>query len=190
MSIEMAARVTDSEAEAWLQEFHDGRKARMASLYREYFATVAAAVGRVIGGADQETVIHEVFLKLLSSADERRRFHGGSFGAWITTVARNQAIDYARRRGRELVTAPEQITAQVGAVAGAADAATARILIDRFREGLPEKWRPVLELCFLRQLSQRDAAAALGLSRTTVAYQHHQIRVRLRKFLVPRKETP
>jgi RNA polymerase sigma-70 factor (ECF subfamily) len=187
MAIEVTAGITDADAGAWLQEFHDGRRDRMASLYHEYFPTVAAAVGRVIGGADQETVIHEVFFKLLSSADERRRFHGGSFAAWITTVARNQAIDYARRRGRERVTAPDQITEQVGAVPGAADAATARVLIDRFREGLPESWRPVLDLCFLRQLSQRDAAAALGLSRTTIAYQHLQIRVRLRKFLVPRK---
>jgi RNA polymerase sigma-70 factor (ECF subfamily) len=190
MAIEVKVSLADAEATAWLQEFHDGRRACMASLYREYFPTVAAAVGRVIGGADQETVIHEVFFKLLSSADERRRFHGGSFAAWITTVARNQAIDYARRRGRERVTAPDEITEQVGSVPGAADAATARVLIDRFRDGLPEKWRPVLELCFLRQLSQRDAATALGLSRTTLAYRHHQIRMRLRKFLVPRKEAP
>jgi len=186
MVMDMTASALDRDA--WLQDFHAGRRATMADLYHEYFRTVAAAVGHVVTGADKETVIHEVFFKLISSAEDRSRFQGGSFGAWITTVARNHAIDHARRRDRELAMSAEQIGAYVGDAARAGEAAGARILIERFRAGLPAKWLPVFELCFLGQLPQRDAAARLGLARTTLAYQHHQIRVRLQRFLVPRKE--
>jgi len=188
MVMEVTARVPD--ADVWLQDFHAGGRAAMADLYHDHFATVAAAVGRVVDGADKETVIHEVFFKLISSADERRRFQGGSFGAWITTVARNHAIDHARRRGRELATPAEALGEHVGATTRANEAAGARVLVERFRDGLPEKWRPVFDLCFLGQVPQRDAAASLGMARTTLAYQAHQIRVRLRAFLVPRKEPP
>jgi RNA polymerase sigma-70 factor (ECF subfamily) len=177
------------EADTWLQAFHAGHRATMASLYHDHFATVAAAVGRVVAGADKETLIHEVFFKLLSSEDERRRFQGGSFGAWITTVARNHAIDHVRRRDRELTMPADELGAHMGATAGPDAEATARVLVQRFREELPEPWRPVFDLCFLDQVSQRDAAATLGLARTTLAYQHHRIRGRLREFLVPSKRS-
>ncbi|NPC78158.1 RNA polymerase subunit sigma-70, partial [Pyxidicoccus fallax] len=53
------------------------------------------------------------------------------------------------------------------------------------REHLPAKWAPVFEARFVRQLSQREAAAALGLHRTTLAYQELRIRSLLKKFLLP-----
>jgi RNA polymerase sigma-70 factor (ECF subfamily) len=177
------------EADAWLQAFHAGHRGTMASLYHDHFATVATAVGRVVSGADKETVIHEVFFKLLSSEDERRRFQGGSVGAWITTVARNHAIDHARRMGRELSMPADELGAHLDATAGPGTAATARVLVQRFRDELPEPWRRVFDLCFLDQVSQRDAAATLGLPRTTLAYQHHRIRGRLREFLVPSRRS-
>lgn len=186
--MELTARLPD--ADVWLQAFHDGDRATMAELYHEHFATVEAAVGRVVTGADKETVIHEVFFKLIASPDERRRFHGGSLGAWLTTVARNHAIDHARRRGRELTMPSEALADHVGATSRDGETARARVLIERFRDGLPASWRRVFDLCCLQQIPQRDAAAMLGIARTTLAYQHHQIRMRLRKFLVPRKEPP
>ena len=39
----------------------------MADLYHDHFATVDAAVGRAVTGADKETVIHEVFFKLIDA---------------------------------------------------------------------------------------------------------------------------
>jgi len=190
MAMEMELTARDGDADAWLRAFHAGDRTAMTSLYYDHFATVAAAVGRVLTGADQETVIHEVFFKLIASPDERLRFQGGSFAAWITTVAHHQAIDHLRRRRRELAMTPDQLGDHLGAAPGSSDAATARVLIERFRAGLPDKWRPVFDRCFLGQLSQRDAAAELGISRTTLAYQYLQIRARLRKFLVPRKQVP
>lgn len=182
--MELTARIPRDDA--WLEHFHEGRRTTMAEVYHDHFATVEAAVGRVLSGADKETVIHEVFFKLIASEEHRRQFRGGSLGAWLATVARNQAIDHARRRDRELPTATEVLIDRSDAVHGDA-AAGARVLIERFRDGLPENWRRVFDLCFLGQIPQREAAAALGVARTTLAYQHHQIRTRLRKFLVPRK---
>jgi RNA polymerase sigma-70 factor (ECF subfamily) len=65
------------------------------------------------------------------------------------------------------------------------DLADARLLLERFcRDVLPTKWRPVFETCFVRQLTQRDAARELGISRTTLLYQQHRVRALLRKFLL------
>jgi RNA polymerase sigma-70 factor, ECF subfamily len=51
---------------------------------------------------DAETVIHEVFLRLLADETVRRRFLGGNLRRWLTQVVRNAAIDYYRNGAAKL----------------------------------------------------------------------------------------
>src|SRR5688572_21936801 len=87
--------------EKWLDRFHGGERAVLADCYREHYATVDRAIGRILRGADKETAIHEVFFRLISRDDLRRNFQGGSFAAWIATMSRNLAIDVVRKARRE-----------------------------------------------------------------------------------------
>ncbi len=176
-----------SGTERWLADFHAGHRPVLEQVYRDHYATVHRAVGRVLSGADQETVIHETFYRLLSRAELRRNFQGGSLKAWLATVAHHLALEYARRQQRERGAleearereAPEEPVAEVEGPS------EARLLIERFqRECLPAKWHAVFEARFLRQLSQRDAARELGMHRTTLAYQELRIRALLRRFLL------
>ena len=140
------------------------------------------AVGEVVGHADRESIIHEVFSRLLGQPEFRQTFRGGSFSAWIAVVARHQAIDYARRLKRETVLG-DGATDQ-SHLRNESRAAEARILVEAFRRTwLTPSWDSVFDACFLRQLSQREAAQELGLSRTTVAYRELRIRRQLRQFL-------
>ena len=173
---------------AWLERFHRGERASIESCYRVHFTTVEPAIGTLLTSADRETVIHELFSRLISQPDLRRSFQGRSLGAWLARVARNQAIDYRRRQGRE-----------VGADGGPADetsapnweaSADARLLIARFKQTqIPAGWLDVFEVRFLQQLPQREAARRLGIRRTTLAYRELRIRRLLRKFLVEEEDT-
>ena len=49
-----------SAAEAWVAEFHRGGRDTFAALYRDHFKTVEAAVGKILTGADKETVMRNV----------------------------------------------------------------------------------------------------------------------------------
>jgi len=159
----------------------------MEACYREHFATVERAVGLILGDADRETVIHELFSQLLALAELRRSFEGGSLGAWLTTVARHRAIDFARRLGREVSVGNADSTS--GSSESWADAVEARLLIERFRQDwLPPDWRGVFELRFLQALPQREAASRLSLHRTTLAYREIRIRRLLRRFLLGKDE--
>jgi len=177
-------------ADDWLQRFHDGDRGALEQLYRDHFDTVARAVGPLLGRADKETVTQEIFFRLVSQRSLRLAFHGGDLRAWLEVVARNHALDYLRRRKRETpagMTPPAAEEAQTPPVPGAhwESAADARLLIDRFRaEVLPPKWAGTFELRFLKQLSQTEAGAALGIGRTTLAYQEARVRRLLRKFLL------
>jgi RNA polymerase sigma-70 factor (ECF subfamily) len=174
-------------SDAWLSRFHEGDRAILTECYRECFARVAEAAGQVLASVDAETVTHEVFYRMLSDADFRAGFRGGSLPAWLAQVARNAAIDVHRRRRRE---APESAIDSLGDAAEVDPArfdeeVEAKMLVERFRrERLPEKWAAVFEARFIRQLPQRDAARELGMQRTTLVYQEQRIRELLEDFLV------
>jgi RNA polymerase sigma-70 factor (ECF subfamily) len=166
-----------------LDSFYRGERDAMERCYREQFAAVNAAIGQFLGGADRETAVHEVFARLIAREDVRRAFQGGSLRAWLAMVARNHAIDYRRRLSREapLTGAAADAAGPPGSLEGAAEA---RQLIERFRRDLlPAAWAPVFDLCVVRQMTQREAAKALGISRTTLAYRELLIRRRLRRFI-------
>lgn len=174
----------------WLTRFHRGDVDVLGACYEEHFPTIERAIGTLLRGADRETVVQDVFLRLISEPELRRSFRGGSLGAWLATVGRRQAIDYWRRHKREEKGAARAAAAgemQEGAqdAEAAVQEAEAAVLVERFRrERLPARWVPVFEARFIRQLSQRDAAMALGIRRTTLLYRELRIRSLLRSFLL------
>ncbi len=186
-SSSMLARVAGKTVEgtAWLARFHAGDRTVLEDCYREHFLTVTHAVGQVLRGADRETVVHEVFLQLISNQELRQGFQGGALASWLATVARNRALDYWRRYRRE--TSLDETAPEVAGGTSGDQLATdldARRLVDRFRhEALPPKWANVFEVRFLGGLPQREAARRLGISRTTLAYRELKVRRLLQRFL-------
>jgi RNA polymerase sigma-70 factor (ECF subfamily) len=173
---------TSSSADDWKESFYRGGTAIIAAIYRGHFGTVRAAVSGILPGADGETVIHEVFLRLLSSESLRLAYRGGTFSSWLFTVAKNHAIDYARRRARET---PMGLDLGPGASDTALeDRIAARSLVQTFRGALPPEWVAVFDARFVDQLDQRAAARSLGVPRTTLAYRELRIRRLLRTFLL------
>jgi RNA polymerase sigma-70 factor (ECF subfamily) len=185
---EPAAATEERRAE--LDAFWRGDRTALDRCYRQNFRAVERAIGGVLSGADRETIIHEVFARLIASEDLRRAYSGGSMGAWLGTVARNQAIDYQRRLGRE-ITFNGDVGASDNGGTPWRDAAEARVLIEQFRrERLRPEWAEVFELRFLGQLTQQEASRALGLRRTTLAYRELRIRHALKMFLREEDSNP
>lgn len=175
----------------WLALFHAGNRKVLKKLYNEHFCTVEKAAGKILPEADKETVIHEVFLRIFTEENMRQNFKGGSLVAWLTTVTKNQAIDFLRRSRKEFMANPEFVANQSDSGShNLEDKLQAKMLIDVFRrDHLPEKWLQVFEARFIRQLTQREAARDLKMPRTTIAYQEHRIRVLLRRFLESGEES-
>lgn len=174
----------DDDDDGWLGRFHAGDREILTDCYRESFARVAEAAGRILTTVDAETVTHETFYRMLSDADFRASFRGGSIGAWLAQVAKNAAIDVQRRGMRETSEAGDEVDP-----ARFDEEVEAKMLIERFRrERLPPKWGTIFDLRFLRQLPQRDAARELGIQRSTLAYREQRIRELLEDFLLAEEE--
>jgi RNA polymerase sigma-70 factor (ECF subfamily) len=175
-----------AEAVSWLADFHAGSRAILTECYIDHFSSVERAVGRILKGADKETVIHEIFFRLMTSEELRLTFEGGSFRAWISTIARNQAVDYWRRQQFEVPAgAPEDLMGEREDAARFENRVEAQITIDRFRaECLPEKWKKLFDARFIQQLDQPEAARLLGMHRTTLIYQEYRVRTLLKRFVL------
>jgi RNA polymerase sigma-70 factor, ECF subfamily len=171
--------------ETWLHAFHAGDRCVLEEVYREHVSAVDRAVGRVLRGADRETVVHDVFCRLVQSRSMREGFRGGALSPWLATVAHNAAIDYVRRYRRETLRDPDEMSQLVDRGADPEDALDAGRIVERFRrERLPAKWHGVLDARFVRGLSQAEAARELGITRTTLAYQELRVRALLKRFVL------
>ena len=169
----------------WLEGFHAGDRAVLDEVYRAHVDAVHRSAGGVLGGADLETVVHEVFFKVMTNAVLREGFQGGDLAAWLVVIARNHAIDYVRRRNREEPAGLDVLGAHDVLPTASAARAEAALLIQQFcAEVLPSKWRPVFEARFVEHLTQTEAAAALRMRRTTLVYQELRIRRLLNGFLL------
>jgi RNA polymerase sigma-70 factor (ECF subfamily) len=176
--------------EAWLRDFHAGERDCLERCYRDHLATVNGAVAGVVTGADRETLVHEVFFRLLTDASLRAGFRGGSFAPWLRVVARNQAIDYARRRRLEVSFTGDAGPSGEGGLPLFEQQIDVRLTLERFRERLlPPKWRAVFDVRIVAQQDQPTAARALGMRRTTLAYQEYRIRRLLRRFVLRGEST-
>jgi RNA polymerase sigma-70 factor (ECF subfamily) len=166
-----------------LEDFRRGERRALEQIYRAYVATVEGIVrsgfvlpsGACVPGTSQDPadvadLVQETFTKAFSPR-ARAAFDGlRGFGPYLYAIVRNLLVDRARRRHREhpaggsvLDRIAEQ-TMEPAAEEPWLDPATAAI-VERFVSALAPELRRVHDTRFVEGLSQRDAAAALGIGR-------------------------
>jgi RNA polymerase sigma-70 factor, ECF subfamily len=161
-------------------------------IYRATFETVRRAAGRVLREpSDRDGVVQQVYTELVGSRRMRESYGGGDLGAWLSSIARHRAIDYARRE-RRLVNLS---LAKLGEEGPEARNRAAGEALDDFRRELqafagrldPQR-RRVLELRFVAGLTQVEAAAQMGMPRSTLEDWERQIKKLLQAHLLGDEE--
>jgi len=120
----------------------------------------AFIVGRVPDPADADDILQDVFVKLHTRLDTLR--DEDRLTSWLYRVTRNAVVDHLRSR-RPSAPVRDDRSAEAGTGEDDAFRQTAQFLRERM-EGLPEKYRDALLLTEVEGLTQRQAAARLGLS--------------------------
>jgi RNA polymerase sigma-70 factor (ECF subfamily) len=115
-----AARDGELAAAVWAAQRGDAEAFRV--LYRDLQPRLLRYLGTLVG-ADAEDVASETWLQV---ARDLRGFAGdaGDFRGWVTTIARNRALDQIRRNGRRpesVPTTPERLVYLEGPAVGRAD---------------------------------------------------------------------
>lgn len=143
-------------------------------------------VARRVARADAEDVLQDIFLRMQRGLGQLR--DDQRFGPWVYQVARSAIVDHQRAAARR--RPPAALAAADPALAPALDPgdddAVARDLaahLAHFVAALPPPYREALTLTELEGLSQRDAAAMLGISLSGMKSRVQRGRARLRALL-------
>lgn len=137
--------------------------------------------------ADAEDLVQDTLLRAYRAID---RFDGRYPRAWLLTIMRNAQVNRVRRKRPELMHDPDETMSRVAddSIEGA-DAES--IVLDQHLSAplesalaaLPEKFKMVVELVDMHQLSYQEAADSLGIPVGTVMSRLHRARRNIRTHL-------
>jgi RNA polymerase sigma-70 factor, ECF subfamily len=161
-------------------------------LWRTLNARLAAFVRRRIGDPHAaEDLAQEVLLRLYRSLDQLRA--GDRLDAFAYRIARNAVIDHYRATAgaKELPSAPEDLLERIDADGGTGDAPDAVAATHELARclqplvaGLPDRYREALTLTDLGELSQVQAAEAVGLTIPGMKARVQRGRAQLHELLI------
>ena len=165
-----------------------GDQSAIGELYRLHFGEIYRFLLRRVGNRDDaEDLTMQTFLKMVEAIG-RFRWQSSAFGAWLTRIARNLAIDHYRERSRldlrdelpELRGSTPSAEEETLAAVGAAD-------VVALLRSLGEDQRRALALRYVLAWSNAEVAHALDKTPGAVkALQHRgleQIRGRVDRDL-------
>jgi RNA polymerase sigma-70 factor (ECF subfamily) len=115
-------------------------------------------------GHDAQDAFQEVFTRLYLRLGELR--NDQSVGGWIAATTRNVALDWVRRRAREVPSGESLDTAAFEEPLRAVDEA---LVVRAALERLPAHQQEILDRFFVRDESYQTIAAALDLPPGTIA---------------------
>jgi RNA polymerase sigma-70 factor (ECF subfamily) len=177
---ELLARCRSADESAWRE------------LVTRHTRRVFAIAYRFSGRVDEaEDLVQEVFVKVYLGL---ARFDpaAGSFATWLSTVARNHAIDHYRRQRQERARVsadPERLLAMPGREERqdrALEREERAQLVRRTLRALPNELREALVLCDLQGMAYEQIAEALRVPLGTVKSRINRGRLELAKRLVGR----
>jgi RNA polymerase sigma-70 factor (ECF subfamily) len=170
-----------------------GDRNAFAALYRRRRPDVYRFALLMSGSTSvADDVAQDVFVEVIRHAGRYQPYRSG-VTAWLFGIARNLVLR-TRERQRFLAPMIEEDHAPELAVASDPLAGIARrqyvAALRRALLALPVKYREVIVLCDLQEMTYADAAAALGCAIGTVRSRLHRGRALLASRLADRKSAP
>ena len=157
-----------------------------AQLYEENFDKIYRYVVLRIGSkTEAEDMTQQVFLNALQSISSFK-WKGVPFSAWLFRIARNQVVDYLRKKKRPATTPLDESLASSDSnpeLAAEHSLDIEQLLLAT--EQLTEAQREVISLRFAGELAIAQVAKVMGKSQGAVKALQHSAIVALRKALAP-----
>jgi RNA polymerase sigma-70 factor (ECF subfamily) len=164
-----------------------GDREAFAALYRRYRTDVYRFAAHVSGSAAvADDVVQDVFVAVIDDASGYRAGRSGVL-PWLLGIARNHVRRWRHQRpvlplpdddtqaGQELAITPDPVVA--------ISRQRHTIALRRALLELPLRYREIIVLCDLQELSYADAAGALGCAVGTVRSRLHRGRALLARRL-------
>lgn len=164
---------------------HGSSRQNPAALIAAQQAQVAQLARRLLGWSpDVADVVQDVFVAAL---EQWPRFRGeAAVGTWLYRITVNECRRWRRRKRLRVVRALDFVTGQAREAGQSPDAAAADEVARRVQaavRALPQKYREVVVLRYLEELSVDEIGGILGIKRNAVETRLSRARRRLGEHL-------
>jgi RNA polymerase sigma-70 factor (ECF subfamily) len=172
------------DEESLVRQAQQNDEQALSRLYEIYFQRIFRYVAVRVGNQfDAEDITSQVFVKVVQSLPSYKP-RGSPFSAWLFRIARNQVIDYMRKRSIKIETTRIEQTAM--SQEDPIKLAEVNIAIDEMMKRLAlltKAQREVIEFRFIAELSVSETAKLMGKSEGAVKSLQYLALVALRKHL-------
>ena len=171
--------MNNREFDRCMRRMQKGDKTGLKEIYEAYISYIYAVIRGVVKNKENaEDLTAEFFIKLWNMADQYKA--GSGHKTWMTVIARNMAIDFMRKAGREVPEASAADTA-----AGIADSmeneVVGRMNFRETVEKLPETERQIMTMKLAGQMTFKEIAEVLGIPMGTVTWKYQNSLEKLRR---------
>lgn len=161
-----------------------GDREAFGALAERYYRMISVlAIQKTGHRADAEDIVQEAYVKAFRALPSLRE--GSKFAAWIYNITLKLCIDWLRRRERRDGTVPFDDDALGHSTSGRLARPTNRVGEDlesqdeqarilRSMGALPDKYRLVITLRYVRKMSYKEIADHLGEPAGTIANRLHR----------------
>jgi len=164
-----------------LKAIQSGQQDAQRQLYERYAGQAMATGMRYVPDPDQvRDVVHDSFVKILTSLDQFNYRGEGSLRAWIKSIVAHQAINHIKQYEHLKLTDqfPESMVQE------SEDPDVDRVppdILNKLISELPAGYRIVLNLYVFEQKSHKEIAHLLGIKPETSASQFSRAKQALAK---------
>ena len=175
--------MTDSEFDSAIEKIRNGDKSGLRLIYDIYGDKIYRLfLSKVRNHQDAEDLTSDFFLKLWECAGSYQP--GGGHKCWMTTIARNMAVDYFRKSGRE--TPVEDVEA-VNETAFTEHTTPEHQTINKLQTvhllaSLSEEEQEIIQMHIAAELTFREIAVILKRPLGTVAWKYRNAIGKLQKL--------
>lgn len=185
--------MTEEQFGVCCERIRQGDKDGLKEIYEAYISYIYAVILRVLGNRENaEDVTADFFIRLWELADRYRQ--GRGHRAWMSTIARNMAIDFLRAHKREQLT--EEIPdvaagdAEVVSTSGRShgqpgsdveNAVVGDMAISQALEQLSDAERQVVHMKIMGDMTFQEISNVLGIPMGTVTWRYQNALKKLRR---------
>ena len=175
--------MNNREFDRCMRRMQKGDKTGLKEIYEAYISYIYAVIRGVVKNKENaEDLTAEFFIKLWNMADQYKA--GSGHKTWMTVIARNMAIDFMRKAGREQLTEEVSEVSAADTAAGIADSmeneVVGRMNFRETVEKLPEIERQIMTMKLAGQMTFKEIAEVLGIPMGTVTWKYQNSLEKLR----------
>jgi RNA polymerase sigma-70 factor (ECF subfamily) len=169
------------EDATWVAAARDGDRAAFGRLYERYARMIHGVLLARVPVGDVDDLVQDVFIRALRRMSTLRE--AGSFGAWLTAIARNLANDYHRRSVPEAALTEDPPDDDVQVRTSREDHTESAAAVLEVIKRLPEAYRETLMLRLVEGMTGPEIAARTGMTHGSVRVNLHRGMEQLRAKL-------